>query len=244
MNFDNENKYHLFDQYLGGDMNPQDIDKFKAFMQSDADLALDLQILSEMNEATTFSNAEAQLRSTLGQIRKEHTPAPAKGRVTRYILFALLMGIILYSCFYFFLSKNVVPENTLHQQYALVEPLHLTTKSGSQVTDLRLLQEHYNTGKYEAALPLIDRYLSKNPRDMDVLLAKGIALMETGDYDRAHHMFRSMSMLSPRVKKYRWYQALLYMKKGEVEDTKRVLNDIINSKTYNYEKAKQLLGKL
>ena len=244
MNFDNENKYHLFDQYLGGDMNSEDIDKFKAFMQSDADLALDLKILTEINEANTFSNSETQLRATLGQIRRESSPAPAKNMVTRYILFALLMGLLLFSCFYFFLGNNIVPEKTLHQQFALIEPLQLTTKSGSQVTDLKLLQEHYNTGKYEAALPLIDRYLSKNPRDMDVLLAKGIALMETGDYDRAHHMFRSMSMLSPRVKKYRWYQALLYMKKGEIGDTKRVLNDIINSKTYNYEKAKKLLGKL
>ncbi len=249
MNLNQENKYQLIDTYLEGGMSQADIDKFKAFMQSDADLDLDVKMVSEIQEARAFSPLESQLRDSLNSIRQadvigESTPAEVTktNSVMKYGVAAISIAAVLYLLFSVFGNLNQADQpSDAYMQFAMVEPLHLTTKGDLSQKEIVGMQQAYNEGEYASALPFIDKYLDSNPSDLDVLNAKSISLTEVGNYKEAHKTFRVIEALNPRVKKYVWNEALAYLKQNKITTAKMLLNDIVNNKSYNYEQAKKLL---
>ena len=244
MNIDDTNKFQLIDDYLNGGLSQDDTDKFKAFMQSDRDLALDVNIVEELNESVRFGVAENDLRKTLGTIRTEDTNRGST--FVKPLIIALLLSALLFTLFKFYGSSIDQPSqtNNLYQQYAMVEDLSLTTKSVDVDPNFRKLETAYNSQNYLEALPIIDNLLNAKPKDLDILLAKGIALMKTNQDEAALNVFEYMTSLGPRVNKQYWYQALTYCKLGEKEKAKAVLNDIISTNGYNSTKAKEIIAKL
>lgn len=235
-----ENKYQLIDEYLSGSMGQDDIDKFKAFMQSDADLRAETMILGEMEEMSSFATMEEGLRDTLKGIRNE--AVPQKSGINKFIklgLAALLLGLLAYMVYP---KLSTGANDDLLIQYASVEPLTLTTKSADLNMDLREMQDFYNAGNYSKALLPINNYLSAHPQDIDVLLAKGIALYQTGDYKAAQLTFDSINALQPRVAKHKWHSALAYIKAKDTAAAKVILEEIVLKESYNHEKAKQILA--
>jgi len=246
MNINENNKFQLIDDYLKGGMSQDEIDSFKAFMQSDKDLAYDTAITMEMEEASAFSPAESHLRETLGNIRRERTgqnhQSTTKNNTLRLALIGAFLGLLTYVLISLFGQFNAGTADDAYQQYAMVEPLELSTKSTQKVENLLQLQASYNQGNYADALPHIDVYLDLYPRDLDVLLAKGISLTETGAYNQAHKVYAAIAALNPRVQKYKWYDALTYVKEGNLAQAKVLLSDISASKAYNHKQAKSLLA--
>lgn len=244
MNIDDTNKFQLIDDYLNGGLSQDDADKFKAFMQSDRDLALDVNIVEELNESVRFGAAENELRNTLGSIRTEDTNRGFN--IVKPLFIAFLLGALLFTLFKFFGPAIDQPtqRNTVYQQYAMVEDLSLTTKSLDVDPNVRKLETAYNNQNYLEALPIIDNLLKVKPNDLDILLAKGIALMKTDQDEAALNVFQFITTLGPRVNKQNWYQALIYCKQGEKEKAKAVLNDIISTNDYNSAKAKEIIAKL
>jgi len=255
MNLNQDNKYQLIDEYLEGGMSQTDIDKFKAFMQSDADLDLDVKMVTEIQEARAFSPLESQLRDSLSAIRKADvsadTTAPAHASVAqpaktnnlvKYGITGLFLAAVLYLLFNVFGNMSQANQpNDAYMQFAMVEPLHLTTKGELSQEDIQGMEKAYNDGEYATALALINKYLESNPNDLDVLNAKSVSLTEVGNFKDAHKTFRVIEALNPRVKKYAWNEAMAYLKQNKITPAKKLLTDIVNDKSYNYEQAKKLL---
>ena len=248
MNINDNNKYQLIDDYLSGGMTQKDIDSFKAFMQSDKDLAYDMNVVAEMQEASSFNVLENQLRDTLANIRTERTATDSSPKETtktnpyKYLAFALVFAGLLF-VMYSALGSNKNSNNKIEFQHlAMVEPLQLTTKSDLSLAEHREMQDLYNAANYKEALPMIESYLSTNPRDLDVLIAQGISFSELGRYNEAHTVFGTIKSLNPRVNKYLWYDAITYLKEGNQIEAKKLLEELSSSKGYNYKKALELLA--
>ncbi len=256
MNLNENNKYEILDNYLSGGMSAEDLDKFRAFLQSDADLAMDHQIVAEMKEAKEFAPLESDLRATLASIKSDtsatietspqltatHNPT-SKTSSTRFLYTAIAMAASLLLLVGVFLP-NMLETGGSYDQYAMIEPLDLTTK-GAAVNDLTLtknLQEAYNAQDYNQALPQIEAYLAVAPKDMDVLLAKGITLMELNKFEEAHAAFDYIKSLNPRVKKYQWFDAQCFLKQDKIAEAKSLLKDLVATKAYNHKQAQELLA--
>ena len=80
------------------------------------------------------------------------------------------------------------------------------------------------------------------PKDMDVLLAKGISLTELGKYKEAHQAFAYIKSLNPRLKKFQWFDAHCYLREGNTAQAKTLLEDLVATKAYNYKQAQELLA--
>ena len=160
----------------------------------------------------------------------------------KYGVTAILLAALLYLLFSIFgnLTQADQPSDAYHQ-YAMIEPLHLTTKGDLSQKEIVSMQQAYNAGEHATALPLINIYLDSNPNDLDVLNAKSVSLTELGNYKEAHKTFRVIEALNPRVKKYVWNEAIAYLKQNKITTANMLLNDIVNNKSYNYEQAKKLL---
>ena len=248
MNLNEANKYQLIDDYLSGGLSQDDIDKFRAFLQSDADLALEHRIVRELQESESFAHKEADLRDTLATLRKEDVseikmePTAKRGRL-RYLMSAVAVAasfLLLFSVYF----NGEATMGDSYEQYAMAEPLDLITKGSIEQTSHILtkeLQEAYNSGDYEKALPLIEDYLKEAPKDMDVLLAKGISLSELERYAEAHEAFDYIASLKPRVQKQKWYDAICYLKEGNKSQATVLLEELVNAKAYQSSEAAKLL---
>lgn len=233
------NKYQLIEDYLSGALQNDELDKFKAFLQSDADLREEVRITSELEESFAFNQDEAQLRDTLSQIRKDNAPPKV---AWKYLVMALILALTCFLLFRFFAPtvQNTQPIH-LAENYSQVEPLSLITKGAATKVDLREMQDLFNAKSYTKALPLIEQYLSDNPQDLDVLLAKGIALLETEQYQKADNCFSDIKAMNPRVKKYLWYSAISLLNQDKTSEATTILTEIVDKKLYNYEAAQAVL---
>lgn len=236
-----ENKYQLIDEYLNRTMIQDDIDKFKAFMQSDADLKADIKIVEEMNEMAEFSAPEQDLRDTLTSIRKGDIVKP-KSR-TKYFVWLAAACFLAGLCYFAYPYIEQGTDQQYLHQYASVEPLALTTKSADSNEDIRLMQAYYNQGEYKKALVPINTYLKSHESDIDVLLAKGISHYKTDDFVAAQETFKIIAALGPRVAKHKWHSAMAYLKAGDKTQAILVFKEIVSDKSYNHELAKELLSK-
>lgn len=248
MNLNENNKYQLIDDFLSGGMSKDDVDKFKAYMQGDSDLSLDINLINELEEATQFIPLSDQLKNTLSQIKQEEGDVKggkSSGLIIKTALVALILAGLLFTMFKFFNPTETEQSPTqMYLAYAEIEPLELTTKSAEAQFDLRALQDYYNAKDFQNALPEIDKYLTQKPKDLDILLAKGISLMNLNQLDQAQQVFSQISSLGPRVKKSQWFSALAYLKAGKSDQAKTLLTAIVETKSYNYQKAKTLLANL
>jgi len=249
MNINENNKFQLIDDYLAGGMNQDELDSFKAFMQSDKDLAFETAVTAELAEASTFKAVEGQLRSTLEGIRKDRTSindpeSDSPNNYKKLAIVAALLGLLSYVLLTFFNPFNSSKSHSDQAQYAMVEPLQLSTKSADNESNLVLLESLYNKGDYAGALAEMDSYLKSNPKDLDVMIAKGIALTETQAYLEAHKIFSQISSYNPRVKKHLWFDAVAYAKEGKTTQAITILNNIIKDKSYNHEYAKAYIARI
>ncbi len=236
------NKYQLIEDYLSGALNNDELDKFKAFLQSDADLREEVQISAELQEAEAFSSGEADLRNTLSQIRKDNTNSNV---AWKYIVMALVLALTSFMLFKYF-APSTLNTQPIHlaEAHTQVEPLSLITKGANSKVDIRNMQDLFNAKEYGQALPLINQYLESHPKDMDVLLAKGIALMETDKFIQADKVFSNIGAMNPRVKKYMWYSAMSMLNQDKVSQASSILKEIVANKLYNYEAAEAVLDSI
>ena len=235
MKITEDNKYELIDNYISGQMDVEDVSIFESFIQKDEDLHAEVNLVRELNDFQQFSVQEAELKTTLNNIRNKPQP---KGNVIKFLIFFVLAATIL------FLFLKTLNQGSVTESYgpiAMAEPLEIITKSDNNFKDLRVMQDLYNSQEYKSAYPYILSYLQSNPGDLDVILAKGISLMEMEKFSDAHDVYSQIESLNPRVKKYKWYMAINYMKEGQNDKAKSLLSEIQSEQSYNHNKVSELL---
>lgn len=238
MKITEDNKYELIDNYISGQMDMDISKSFESVLKSDEELAAEVNLIRELNDFQEFSIQESNLRTTLENIKKSNKP---KGQLLKFLVVFLVAAGLL---FMFLKTLNQDIDRSGYAAIAMVEPLEIVTKDGSNFKDLRVMQELYNSEQYKSAYPYILSYLQSNPGDLDVILAKGISLMEMQKFSDAHNVYLQIKALNPRVKKYKWYMAINFIKQGQNEKAQNILNEIQSEQSYNYDKVSKILENL
>jgi len=233
-----DNRYELIDKFISGLMDTHENEQFSSYLKNDEELSAEVNLVRELHEFQEFSVKEDNLRKTLHTLQK---PKSSSKSYLKYILIALIAGSAL---LYFFNSLNTASQSDMQIQMAMVEPLHLIVKGETEYKNVREMQDLFNGGNYKAAFPYIENYLAQHPRDLDVLLAKGVALTSMDKYSEAQAVFSQIESYNPRVKKYKLYSAVNLIEQGKKQDAIVILEDIITNKSFNYQEAQSLIEKL
>jgi len=181
-------------------------------------------------------------------------PPPEKPKVSQekqpakiwWILGALLLLALLgYLAFYLFQQNSQPqPDELYNNAIAARMELELAQKSTNNQLPLLDLQNAYNQGRFQEALPLIEAYLEANPTDNAVQLAKGLSLLETGQITKAQRIFEQLQTGASLYQDTgTWYLALSYLKTQDLRRTKEILRTIPSSSTY-YARSQDLLRAL
>ncbi len=242
---DDYNRHQLIQDYLDGKLSGEALADFQQQLQNDPVMEEEMTIMSHMQKA--FAPEDEQIktvRQSLQEVHRQNSPArSAKTRKLGFRLLSLAAAILLLVTFVFMWPKTSGPDQ-LYADYAKHDLLSLSTRSIPADDLTSELEQAFNEQQYQEALNLSTSYLVKYPDAYNVLLAKGISELELGKYEAALSTFKEIEQSDLRINKGKWYQAMTYLKKGDIEQCRSVLNDIVSSKSYQHQQALELLKKL
>jgi len=188
---------------------------------------------------------QKQQQWTAGNTAKVHCIKPAgKTLIQRWLPYAAAACIIL-AVALFFLLKPATPQqlavNYMNQTYS-----QLNRTMGLPDT-LQQAIEAYNTKDYKKALQLFEMLEMKNPGDADRKKYAGLCYLFTQDYDKALQQFdelAKMKGLFSNAGNFLKAAALLERDaKGDKEQAKLLLQQVVSENTEGAPQAKQWLEK-
>jgi tetratricopeptide (TPR) repeat protein len=220
--------HHLIERYFDGELDEQELAVFKQKLETDPAFAEAFRL-----EQTLLDGLEAfgnqQLKSRLEQIhREEATNLKPAGTVPLHprrwwLAAAVLLGLGILAKLLF--EQRQPTPTQLYAMYAVHDFDFAEKGSGDDllIQAERLLKEK----KYTEALPVLETYLGSHSDNAQVLLAKGIALLESGNTAEAVEIFGKIKNGSPLYQNEAiWYLALSSLKTGNQEQAELILSSI------------------
>ncbi len=172
--------------------------------------------------------------------KKNKSTIPFNNITGIVLVVILLIGVVRY-------YNAETPSRLVARNYTTeTAPLEKLRGVSAKDANLEAALSSYEEKDFATAESLFSKYLSKTPTDFDAYFLKGISLMETGAFDEAVTVFKTIRINS--VNHYEdatWFLALTYLKKNQKDDAKLILKELIaangNSKV---EAAKKLLSEI
>ena len=163
----------------------------------------------------------------------------------KVLTYAIAAAVTLFIAFQFLVPQTYTPQELYAQCNAYDDLPSFVTRADSDESKLVRAQELFDQKQYKQAIPLFDNELLQNKNDSRIYIYLGLSYVESGDYNNAIKIFDSLSEsdLIDAEMGY-WYKALTFLKQGDVKKSKSILENIVNKKFYNFEKAKSLLKEL
>ncbi len=235
----------LIERYFEGDLDEAELTQLAQKRESDP--AFKEAFLLEQDLIAGIETAGNQkLRTRLEAIHSEVVrkdeatirPLPNRRRwvwlAAAAFIGAVVLGKVLWD------GKAKSPAE-LYAQYA-VHDFDFTEKGGGDA-ELAKAEGLLKEKKYSEALPLLEAYLSGNPSERRVLLAKGVALMETGDLPAALEVFDQLSNNPIMAPDILWYKALVLLKENDLAACHSLLKTIPQG-SQRYRDAQTLAAEL
>lgn len=184
-----------------------------------------------------------RLKKTLSEVNSEFN---AKKNISNRRLFYYLAAacIVVFLGLQLFFNQNISNQK-LYNDYIALNDLPSFVSRSDESNQLAKAQEFFENKKYKEALLIFKSVVSSKDVSGNILIYKGIAETELGQYNDAQETFNSLinSDLFDAPKGY-WYKALLYLKQDRVEESKVILSKIVSEELYKNNEAQKLLKQL
>ena len=135
-----------------------------------------------------------------------------------------------------------------HERYESDAFLSLRDDSSANITDTELLAglEAYDTEKNMESVELFEKVLKKDANNSDALLYAGLAYLEEGHYNKSIEYLLKVRNLNNKeyFREATWYAGLAALKNGNIEQAKKLTQELLQQKGRYFEKAEMLNSKL
>lgn len=255
----------LIEKFINGTLVQQELAAFLKRMDDDADfkkkVLLEEELSASLNiqdwnfindgslEAKEYqeiyrSDDIKQLKNVIQNVNSNYQEANKKIS-NKWILYASAAVIALFISIAVF-YPNQDPQDLYTQYIAETNLPSFISREDSNENMLIRAQQLFENKEYEKALIIFNDELKiTNSADGALYLYIGISQMELEAYAEAEKTFNTLiSSNLIDAEKGKWFKSLLFLKMGQIEQSKSQLNEIIQNSTYNYQKAKKLLKKL
>lgn len=161
-----------------------------------------------------------------------------------YLSAAVVIAVIAISVL---LPKAQTPQELFVAYYTTSDIPSLVSRGGEEDSELIDAERYFEDADYTEALEILTpKAVTVTKNKASVLLYKGISEMELSQFEKAHATFDQLiesDLIDAPMGL--WYEALLYLKTGDIKNAKILLLQIQESASnYKYEEAKELLEKL
>jgi tetratricopeptide (TPR) repeat protein len=245
-----EQDYLQFEAYLENKLSEDALRSFEERLNSDVefnnafniyqDLASHLKhdIANEQENSDFKANLDVISNMYFNKLEDKQLEilAPQKSNFYKYATaasVALLMGIFIFSHF----------QNPSYSDYNTFDPISLTVRNTSNEA-VKIAEETFNSQNYKEAIVAFNTLLETNNSNIELQLYKGIALVETNQYQEARSLLIKISEGNSAYKnKAKWILALSYLKQENRSECITILKSI-PQEAEDYKQAQKLLNKL
>ena len=239
-----EEPLKLIEQYLDNELPAAERERFEQRLKEDTAFAQAFQVEKDVRdgiEALGNQNLKSELKTIYQEevLDREATIRPMKRR-RWWLMAAAAIAALLLS--WWLWPERLASAEELYASY--FQPEYSYTERGNQEQLISRAEAKLRQGAYAEALPLLEQLLSVEPGRAEFQLAKGIALVETGQYEKGLAALQKSGTLSPtHQNEALWYEALAWLKQGDLERTLEVLEEIPSSSA-RYPQAQALKRKV
>lgn len=236
------NKDQLLQKYLDDSLTEEEKLLLEKEIKENPDFQRELDEASKVRKAI-IAHKKEQLRTTfktLGQPKKSTF-------ITKFLPYgvaaAVFISILVVT--YFLMNSPISNETLFSENFEpyrnIITPIERSEPSSHNKTQEYVAFYNYETGDYETAL-LEFTHLYESEKTSYYLFYKAICELQLDKVDLAIDSFLAHQKLNDTFKeKGKWYLALAYLKNKDMAKCKIILEEVIQHKSYNYVKAKQIL---
>ena len=242
-----ENDIDLIEKYHNGKLSEQEQLSLKARMESDpafAGMVTDYIDIIEGVKRAGKEKFKATVTQWEAEILNEQQHISDKPGVFRsYWQLAAVFLLLALASIYIFVPGKKSPQELYADYFVPYEDVISVRDEANPVLTESI--HLYNEKKFDLASERFSKYITEHPDDLDAKFYFGVSLLESARLEESISTFGVVIEGNGLLKEQaEWYRALAYLKLGDVETCKRLLNDI-NHDGHDYqEKAADLLGKL
>ncbi|MBR9919954.1 MAG: hypothetical protein GYB31_03885 [Bacteroidetes bacterium] len=240
-----KNDYDLIHKYLWGELSDSEAKEVEERRQNDTAFAAALREEEEMKAFLKKQPAREKLEKASSNLGNQYFQAdtPPKQKVKRRWLYGIAAAAVIAAVFLMTWLWAFPPTaQELYQTYAVHYPLEMTERSSGG--SLAAIDKAFNSGEYASAVPLLESHLVQQRADNYALLYYGIAMMESGQVEKALNVFEFLaggtSLYNEDAK---WYRALALLKMERIEEAKEALAEIPRESS-RYASARKLQRQL
>ncbi len=262
-----ENDNHIIQRFFEFELNAEELALFEKRMEGDAAFFKKVQRYRSVEDQVDFQFSPSEMKEKeklIGQwnvmqredvmdedeIEEKIVPKTARFRWLKVAgmaaAFLLLVGALLW----LFRTPDT-PENLAMQYWKATEKEQFAyersgTDNPSVDTILMAADQAFHKGQYEASLGLLNGISENIDSSETILLLKGQCYFELGNMDAAIQNFQAV-LDAENVGGQDlalWFQALAFLRKGEVEKAKQKLEKIVQERYQIAREARVLLEAL
>ena len=236
------NKDQLLQKYLDHSLTEEETVLLEKEIKENPDFQRELDEASEVRKAI-IAHKKEQLRTTFKTLEQSQK----KPFITKLIPFSIAASVFISILIvaYFLMNSPVSHETLFLENFEPYRNIIIPIERGETPPHNKNLEYdafyNYETGNYDTALQEFTR-LYETEKTSYYLFYKAICELQLDKVDAAIDSFLAHQKLNDTFKeKGKWYLALAYLKNNDRAKCKIILEEVIQHKSYNYVKAKQIL---
>ena len=244
MNYDQ----HTIDKFLLGELDEKTEKEFQARLEVDKVLAEEVNVHKnalDIIESLGDFEMKARIQKIHNQQINQSAPATKRIELKKWFAIAAAISFLLFGTWWFGLRS---PQNIrlFAQNYERYE-LNIGSRSTQENNALIEASIAYKQKKYAEAINLFNQIPDTNEFHSNILLAKGICLMELDKNKEALPFFQQLIQSKDALFEEHaiWYAAMIHLKQNELEQSKSLLIKLSEEEgNYYQEKAQEILSAL
>jgi predicted Zn-dependent protease len=235
--------YHIFEAYLTGDLESEELKEHNKKLKEDNDYKESFELYKSINQHLTnkYENEKDldQFKNSVTNISNSYFETRKKSKFA-WVKMALAASIIIAIGLYFLIGEVSKPQ---YQELAQIPTIHLSER-GVNANIYLQAETAFNSEQYANAIELFDQILKEDAQRHSIRLYQGIAYMEMEKPEEAKKLYDEIIQEENAFSEEAlWYAALNELKKEDYQACKVYLKKIKPSAS-RYEDASNLLKEL
>ncbi|WP_378179288.1 tol-pal system YbgF family protein [Aquimarina sp. SS2-1] len=242
-----ERTQELFEKiegYLTERLSEKELTAFENEMPSDPELTLEVEKHRKLHEILSDSDTlhfKEKLQKINNEVRQEESSSRSSSyfsyfKIAAFFVVLIGLGTLLWNNFN--TSDNY---SNLYISYYEPYPVEDITRGG-EVNEMELIKKNYANGNYQKVVTALKNTNSTALSDL-LRLYLGNSYLHLDKEKEALQQFEAITDTSNYFEDASWYQALTYLKLGEIKKSWELLKSIIRYDGIYKEKATQLIEK-
>jgi len=232
----------LIDKYVKGIATLDEVEQVEQLMQDDPDMAKEVSFRQNLKSVASKADEE-QFLSVLKGIEKNDKVSHSRG----YLYWIASVAAILIIGF---IAFNFWPNKTSNDLFAthyepyrnVVKPV---TRGETEMDSLSQAFYDYENKNYDKALSYLNA-LKERPESQVLEFYRAMIYIEQEEFDKAYQTLKLYTSQGEAKLKAQslWYMALLNIRKGNIEEAKNQLQQLIDLGTFKASSARAILQEL